>query len=107
MSKFGLKEIADEAIEFLDTEIFDKHLSNIGETASVMNIDESVFVNEDNAVGTEALLELSKEMHAVFDMSNTYKMHMNDGIITLLNEVKDNIISTVAATGDAIRNGNT
>lgn len=88
---------------YIDVDKFNNLLSDLNTTASVLNIDDDVFSNADSANGTEAMAELIKELGEVQNVSNYYKKHISDGVVLLLENVRDNIKKTSKITGDSIK----
>ena len=63
----------DEAVEYVDNELFDKHITRIQDASANLKLNDDVFEKEDSAVGTDALTEFSKQLQEVFIISNSYK----------------------------------
>ena len=97
----GMINAIDEAIEYIDNELFDKHITDIQEASSNLKLNDGVFASEDSVVGTEALVELSKQLQEVFLVSNSYKTHMHGGIIPLLQNAKQCINDAAEESGVA------
>lgn len=89
----------DEAVEYVDNELFDKHITRIQDASANLKLNDDVFEKEDSAVGTDALTEFSKQLQEVFIISNSYKTHMHSGIIPLLLGAKKYINDAAEESG--------
>lgn len=75
-------------ITFLDNKKFKLIIKDIKETASALDVDSDIFKKNDEVVGTEAMMQLTKDLNALHEMSNSLKPHMLGDIVPLFSSIQ-------------------
>ena len=88
-------------IEYLDNR-FDKLVDNFRTASEDLEIGGVIFLNANEAEGTEAMVESTAELKDIVEMTNRFKTFMSTDIANLMNECAENLRSADQAAAESI-----
>ena len=88
-------------VEFLDS-AFDGLVDNFRTASSDMEIGDIIFLNANEAEGTEAMVEATSELEDIVDATNRFKTFMSTDIADLMTECAENLRAADQEAGDSV-----